>query len=194
MNLSFLQPQTVAALKAVNRIYSQQFTLGASTDGVTPVTTGSDAIVIQSGHHFFTEALSLGFPTVTGTGGEEIILDDYVCRQTLLLKTNQLSKLFSEPVLLSMIGVPGRQPFANAVDAAGNPPPPGQAPHISGWAFNAFLAAGTDFYHTFSNISTTPGIIVSVVWQGWDFLDTNIPNAEAFWKIVSKYQDPPFVN
>jgi len=192
MRFDFLRPETVAALGANSFVYPQQFILGASPDGVTPVTDGSGPIAIN-GFHFFTERVAIAFPTVYlgEISNAPATIDDGVCRQTLQLSTGTINALFNNPVLLSLIGVPGRQNYFGAVlPSGGADVPPGSAPHIDGFAFNAFLAAGSSFLHNFTNTAGV-AVTIDVAWTGWNIPADVCPDVRTFWEIVKRYQPAP---
>lgn len=194
--LNFLQPQTVAALGATNRMYTKDFILQPSSDGTTPTSQGSDKIQIQAGYHFFTERVFISYPTVTLDGNDPPnLIDTGFCYVTLQLQTNSVSPIFSDPALLSLIAVPGRSIFPGAVnvDLTTNVPF-ASAPYISGFPFNLFLAASTAFQHNFTNLSRAPGVNINVAWQGWEFLTSNCEGPEAFNRILRQNQSAPFVS
>lgn len=193
----FLRPETVAALGATQFSYPKRFFIGASAGGVgplflgaTPSSDGSDSISITGGLHFFTERLQCGFPTVYDNGAGAIV-DDGVCRLTLLLQAGGTVPLSNNPVLLSLMGVPGRQNTPGSVDITlTGQPAISQAPHIQGFKTCNFLTQGGKFTHTFSNLSNVIAVI-DVNWIGWSIPTAHCYDDSAFWNTVLKYQAPP---
>lgn len=181
MFLDFLQPQTVAKLGASQFAYTAEFTIAASTDGITPATAGSGDIKIEGEMHFFTEALFQTYPTTTIVDGD--LIDDGECRLTLQLVTGNSDSMFKNPAKLSLLSVPGRMPVEGALTADGGVPLPGQAPHVPGWRWNRFLTAGMSVTHKYGNKSLAPATI-PVLWRGWNIPKENCENAKQFWKIV----------
>jgi len=189
---NFLEAQTVAALGATNRLYTKKFSLDASVDGQTGNSQGSDSIVIQSGHHFFTERVFIGFPSIDLI--DDALIDTGACYQYLQLQTNEIIQIFNNPVLISLIGVPGRQMTPGATNPDGSQVVQfAFPPQIEGFPFNLFLSAGSSFIHTFTNYSQASADI-EVVWQGWDFLVEAAPSSKDFWNCISVNQTPPSVN
>jgi len=194
----FLKPQTLAALGATQFTYSQRFTIAASTGGAAPLfaaaspgTGGSGSISIDGGLHFFTERVFIGFPTVYNDGAAHTV-DDGVCRITLLVAAGGTIPLSSNPVLLSLLGVPDRQNTPGAVDITTTGQPGySQAPHIQGFKWNNFLAAGGKLTHQFANLSNRAARI-DVNWVGWNIPTQNCRGTEDFWAAILKYQAPPF--
>jgi hypothetical protein len=184
----FLPPAVVAALGAWEIGYSRRFVISASSDGITANSAGSDSIPITGGLHFFTERVAISYPTLVNISGTET--DDYVTRLTLQLALNTNLSLFTAPVPLQLIAVPGRQPTAGVAAVGGGAAAPGQPPHIPGWAWNSFIPDGTDFQHNFANLSTYEAT-VDVFWQGWNIPNGKCRSEEEFWAIVAKYAPAP---
>jgi len=181
----FLQPQTLDALGAQQFSYPKEFTISAATNGA-PSSVGSGPISIQK--PFFAESVGITFPTTILSGGN--VIDDGVCRLTLLLKKNSTLSLFDAAMNLALIAVPGRQTVAGALNLSGGTPEFGQAPHIAGYPFKVFLDAGSQFQHQFSNASDVAAV-VNVMYWGYELAENVVIDGETvpmneinFWKTV----------
>jgi hypothetical protein len=185
----FLEPQTVAALGATQFLYSREFTIAAIAGG-QPNTQGSGGISIQSGFHFFMESIWIAYPTVQEV--ESDVVDDGVCRLTYQMNLGTTTPMFQNPVRLDLIGVPGRMPVSGALTAAGEGPQPGQAPHIEGFPFKRFMAAGTNVQNVFANSSNLAATI-ALVLRGWNIPAESCPTFTHFNRVVQSHQFAPSV-
>lgn len=188
----FLKPETLTALDAEQKLYTQEFTIApaAVLDG-NPGTDGSAAISI-TGFPFFTEFALFSYPTTRlNSATPPVAVDDGVCRLSLALKTSTIMDCFTNPLNLFLWAVPGREKTA-ALLPAGGEAPFAQAAHITGMPFKRYLSKGIDFVHDFQNRSTAPAV-VRAAWWGYDIRNPEAATVQGFKAIVRKFQAAPFV-
>jgi len=174
-----LQPQTVRALGASWKLRPLEVIVPAAT-GINAPGKASPQLEISGGFHYFSEWLNTVYPTVLTV--DDVLTDDGVCRlrDYIAAGTADLG-LTAGSVLLESIAIPGRRrtPAVNG--------DPAQAPAIPGYPFPCFVTSGNGWYHELENESNVAAK-VDFTLGGWDIPVSRVPDADAFWRIVSDCQ------
>jgi hypothetical protein len=167
-----LTPRMIARMEA--RFF--QYALSSEIVGV-----GSDLPQkqIQNGFHFWSELLTITYPTIADGG-----TDDGVCRFTAQFKSgsNQIA-LSNDFIDLATIAAPGR---VRTLAVAGDP---SSSLHITGFPWPYLYEATGSIIVDLRKTGTSTGR-VRFVWTGFLIPVNRVPDAQAFYSMLAEeYSD-----